>query len=63
MIYNKDFHLIDKDVPELIENVWDKILQHLKFSKIEKAAFDAIITNEMRDEFIFGDEYNSVKNY
>ena len=63
MIYNKDSHLIDKDVPELIENVWDKILQHLKFSKIEKAAFDAIITNEMRDEFIFGDEYNSVKNY
>ena len=62
-IYNKDSHLINKDVPTSIENLWDKIVQHLKLSKIEKDAFDAIITNEMRDGFNFGDEDKSVKNY
>ena len=62
-IYNKDSHLINKDVPTFIENLWDKIVQHLKLSKIEKDAFDAIITNEMRDGFNFGDEDKSVKNY
>ena len=62
-IYNKDSHLINKDVPTSIENLWDKIVQHLKLSKIEKNAFDAIITNEMRDGFNFGDEDKSVKNY
>ena len=62
-IYNKDSHLINKDVPTFIENLWDKIAQHLKLSQIEKNAFDAIITNEMRDGFNFGDEDKSVKNY
>ena len=62
-IYNKDSHLINKDVPTFIENLWDKIVQHLKLSQIEKNAFDAIITNEMRDGFNFGDEDKSVKNY
>lgn len=37
--------------------------QHLKLKQNEMFAFDALITNEIKSGFNFGDDDLSVKNY
>jgi len=61
--YNKDSHLINKELPSFIINLWDKVKENLKLNPTEIAAFDAIITNDIKSSFNFGAEDLSVKNY
>ena len=61
--YNKDSHLIKKELTSFIANLWDKVKENLKLNPTEIAAFDAIITNDIKSSFNFGAEDLSVKNY
>ena len=46
--FNDDSHLIQKDLPSFIHDVWEKVIQHLELNENELAAFNAIITNEIK---------------
>ena len=61
--YNKDSHLIKKELTSFIANLWDKVKENLKLNPTEIAAFDAIITNDIKSSFNFGAEDLSFKNY
>ena len=62
-IFNKDSHLVKKDLPSFITDLWGKIKENLKLNSNEITAFDAIITEEIKSNFNFGAEDLSVKNY
>ena len=46
--FNDDSHLIKKELPSFIHDVWEKVIQHLELNENELAAFNAIITNEIK---------------
>lgn len=61
--FNEDSHLVKKDLPPFIQDLWDKVKEHLKLNKNEITAFDALITNEIKSNFNFGGEDLSIKDY
>ena len=61
--YNSDSHLINKDVPSFLPNLWDELKKSLKLSESEIATFDAIITTDIMAGFNFGADDLSVKSY
>ena len=61
--YNKDSHLIKKDLPTFITDLWDKVKENLNLNPTEISVFDAIITNDIKSSFNFGAEDLSVNDY
>ncbi len=61
--YNEDSHLIKKDLPTFITDLWDKVKENLNLNPTEISVFDAIITNDIKSSFNFGAEDLSVKDY
>lgn len=61
--YNSDSHLINKDQPSFLPNLWDELKKSLKLSESEIATFDAIITTDIMAGFNFGADDLSVKSY
>ena len=61
--YNSDSHLINKDVPSFLPNLWDELKKSLKLSEAEITTFDAIITTDIMSGFNFGADDLSVKSY
>ena len=61
--FNQDSHLVNKNVQSFIPDIWDQVKKHLKLNKNEIIAFDAIITDDIKSGFNFGDDDISVKNY
>ena len=62
-IFNEDTHLVIKDLPSFITDLWGKVKENLKLNSTQITAFDAIITDEIKSSFNFGAEDLSVKNY
>ena len=61
--FNKDSHLVNKNVPSFIPNIWEQVKQHLKLNKDEIIVFDSLITDDIKSGFKLGEEDISVKNY
>ena len=61
--FNDNSHLVNKNIPVFIPDIWGQVKQHLKLKQNEMFAFDALITNEIKSGFNFGDDDLSVKNY
>lgn len=62
-IYNADSHLLNKEKPSFYDNIWNKVKENLKLDKNEITVFDGIITNEIKNDFVFGDKDLSVNDY
>ena len=61
--YNADSHLIQKEKPSFYNDLWSKVKENLKLNHNEITAFDAIITEKMKSDFVFGDRDLSVSDY
>lgn len=61
--YNADSHLFHKEKPSFYNDIWSKVKENLKLNQIEISAFDAIITDRMKSDFVFGDRDLSVNDY
>ena len=61
--FNKDSHLVEKDLTTFFLNFWDKIVEHLKLNQNEITAFNVIINNDIGSNFRFDADDISVKDY
>ena len=52
-IYNNNSHLVEKDLPSFIPDLWQKMKELLELNQNEIIAFDAKITDEIRSSFSF----------
>ena len=62
-IFNQDSHLINKNIPNYINDLWGQIKKILKLNQNEQIIFDSIITTDIKSCFNFGGEDLSVTNY
>ena len=61
--YNEDSHLIIKDLPTFISDLWDKVKENLNHNPTKISAFDGIIINDIKSSFNLGAEDLSFKDY
>ena len=61
--FNEDSHLVKKELPSFIPDLWAKVKQLLELTPKEITAFDAIITNEIKLSFKIGAEDLSIRDY
>ena len=62
-IFNQDSHLINKDLPKYISDLWSQVKKNLQLDPNEKTIFDAMITTDIKSCFNFGGEDLSVTKY
>ena len=61
--YNEDSHLVGKELPSFIIDVWELAKKNFNFKKTESLAFDRIISEDIKSGFNFGARYLSVNDY
>lgn len=62
-IFNQDSHLINKTIPNHINDLWGQIKKNLKLNQNEQIIFDSLITTDIKSCFNFGGEDLLVTNY
>ena len=61
--YNEDSHLVGKELPSFITDVWELAKKNFNFEKNESLAFDRIISEDIKSGFNFGAHDLSVNDY
>ena len=61
--YNEDSHLVGKELPSFITDVWELAKKNFNFEKTESLAFDLIISEDIKSGFNFGARDLSVNDY
>ena len=61
--FNCNAHLIGIEMPQYIDDLWNKILKYIDLENKNLTVFNAIVTAEIKNEFSFDQEYISVKDF
>ena len=61
--FNSNSHLVNKDLPSFIPNIWEKVKESLNLDLGGAAIFDSLITEDIKSGFNFKADDVSINSY